>query len=407
MLYTIPQLYQRLIQKPLEVYEVFKNFFGEDYVDLQFSNSEKEVCNHIEKYFTQSAVSPSEKGEYEVSDSLLGSLLIDVSDDYLKCHIYVWWSSVTVTNEFDKFIDIQDLYAKIPLTPEGCIPYESTGFLLNRATYTKKQFCSNYLHSHIQSIPKDNFTRFMNPCLGHGPIQNTINTLKSECSEVSWMLFCQELSMYVTVESIGGGPWKRLESVGTLLRSHTHLQFHYTDFSSVPVSFPSSVIRQFIKYYLEHGHLSFDFIDGKYVCGMTYFDFIIDISNAFISFYNELPADDVPCSVSRLFSSFILYNYVVSNGMFYTMSDSYTESNLNAYQDKLVLTFKGKEIRTRIIDSSRNDFSEVTVLSHSLSMYILHSILKIVNYQYKNDCNNNLPNSSDSSSQTRQRVCFI
>ena len=417
MLYTIPQLYQQLIRKPLEVYEVFKNFFGENYVDLQYSKSEEEVCNYIDGYLTQSAVSPSDNGEYEVSDSLFRSLLIDVSDDFFKCFIYVWWPSVTVTNEFDKSIDIQDLYAKIPLSLEGRIPYESAGFLLNRATYTKEQFYSGYLHSHIQNIPKDNFTRFMSPCLGHGPIIKTIATLRNECNDVSWMLFCQELSMYVTVESIAGGPWKRLESVGSLYRSLTHTGFDYSiSRSDNPVPLPDSVIHSFTKYYLEHGHLSLDFINGKYVCGMPYFDFIIDISNAFISFYNELPANNVPCSISSLFAHNILYRLLTHNGLFYQQYAYYTESGLNRYQGKRVLTFKGREILTRIIDSDSDNSSEVTVLNHALSVNILLFILQIINYQYKNVRNDNLYNPSkpfdsfsspDSTSQTRQRVCFL
>ena len=38
MEYTINQLYKKVFQKVFDVYDVFSNFFGEDYVDLQIPN---------------------------------------------------------------------------------------------------------------------------------------------------------------------------------------------------------------------------------------------------------------------------------------------------------------------------------------------------------------------------------
>ena len=35
MKYTVNQLYQQLFEKPLSIYEIFKGFFGEDFVDIQ------------------------------------------------------------------------------------------------------------------------------------------------------------------------------------------------------------------------------------------------------------------------------------------------------------------------------------------------------------------------------------
>ena len=72
-------------QEVCDIYEVFKNFFGEPYVDIQAKAD---------------------------------------SSYYL---IYVWWPHVTVTNEYDQSVSIQDLYAKIEINNEGRIPFEFSG----------------------------------------------------------------------------------------------------------------------------------------------------------------------------------------------------------------------------------------------------------------------------------------
>ena len=217
MEYTVNQLYQHLFEKPLSIYDTFKGFFGEDFVDMQSKNpsSIKEylfakICD--EEFIIKGSKEEDFNIPFEVSDEQLEEL--EAVSENKRFIIYVWWPRVTVTNEYDKSVNIQDLYAKIEIQNDGCIPYECCGFRLNRATYTREQFVSDYLHSHIRAIPKNDFTKFMEPCLGTGPIRNTIVTLKNNYDETTWMLFCQELSVYVTVESIIGGPWRRMENIG-------------------------------------------------------------------------------------------------------------------------------------------------------------------------------------------------
>lgn len=348
-------------QKVYDVYEVFKNFFGEQYVDIQ-----KDVM-------------------------------------YPYYIIYVWWPHVTVTNEFNKSVSIQDLYAKIKINLEGLIPYEFPGFLLNRATYSKEQFLSDYMHSHIRGIPKDNFSYFETPCLGQGPIRSTINTLKTDYDIAEWMLFCQELSMYVTVESISGGPWKRMENIGSYTIAYGYIDYDFSSDFTYPLFFTVSMRKEFIKYYLANGHLSLSFRNGQFICGMPFYEYIIDLSNTFIDYCNK-----TFCTkdyTQLLFNNNVLLHLLVSNGKFYVIDNSRQNQNLNQYRNKLVLTFKGKKIFTTITESSNNEYFPATIINNKIAMDILKNILKVINFRYKNEHNNN--NRIQDSSQTCQRTIYI
>lgn len=384
MQYTINQIYDHLLTRVNNIYDTFKGFFGEDFVDLQ-NPKENEIKSDLSSRISFYKNAHNED-IYDIPKSKLQEL--ERAFAYRRAVIYIWWPRVTVTNENDRSINIQDLYAKVIITLEGRIPYEEAGFLLNRATYTREQFLSNYLHSHIQNIPKQDFTHFGSPCLGNGPIRNTILTLKNEYDSVTWLLFCQELSMYVTVESLDGGPWHRMETVGGRNRLTVYSGYALKDanISYFNVFFDNNQLKDFIRFYLQYGHLSLSYLYGKFICGMPYHEFIIDISNAFIDYYNEdlsEPGDQL----SNCYSRGLLNKVIMVNNSFYKEGSGDTDPNtLDLYRDKLVLTFKGKEIRTSIIENAHNEETpSITILNHYVAMFILKNILRTINFRYKNE----------------------
>ena len=96
-------------------------------------------------------------------------------------------------------------------------------------------------------------------------------------------------SLYVTVESISGGPWKRMENIGS---KSLHLEYKDYNLNKVDKSTFTSVftdenLKNFIQYYLKHGHLSIRYVKDKFTYGMPYHEYIIDISNAFIDYYKK------------------------------------------------------------------------------------------------------------------------
>lgn len=398
MKYTVNQLYQHLFEKPLSIYEIFKGFFGEDFIDIQ-THQGGELSSFKEYLFAkicdEASITNGDKEEdfnlpFEVSDEQLEELETKFKDK--RFIIYVWWPRVTVTNEYNKSVNIQDLYAKIEIQNDGTIPYECNGFRLNRATYTREQFMSDYMHSHIHIIPKNNFTEFQKPCLGTGPIISTIGTLKNDYDEATWMLFCQELSMYVTVESISGGPYHKMETIGNVSQNlmYSGYTFGYAGKADFLSQFTNDDLKKFIQYYLKHGHLSLRYINNVFTWGMPYYEYIIDISNSFIDFYNKYYCTTAS-NLNNFFNTGLLKQVIVASGKFYSEGDynSYDINAFSEYQNKLVLTFKGKEIRTTIISNKQGSESTLTtVISNNVAMFILQKILRTINFRYKNEHNN-------------------
>lgn len=404
---SINTLYRYLYRNIYSVYDVFINFFGEDYVDLHYQLSEELFKKDMKACISrnENINLKSDDENFEVSNNILDKL--EEQFQNTKCCIYVWWPSVKVTNEYGKYINIQDLYAKIYVSMEGTIPYEYLGFQLNRATYTEEQFYSNYLHSHVRNIPKSNFTLFETPCLGTGPIKNTIYSLKSDYSEIMWMLFCQELNNYVSVESIAGGPWRRLENVGNYIVHPflTGYKLSMQSSSKFVALFSIDILSDFIKYYLKNGHLAISYRNSNFMCGLPYYKYIIDLSNCFIEYFNKnlLRFDKQKC-----FNYGVLQSVLLSNGKFYSTNQEIRNTNLSAYQNQFVLNFKGTDIKTKIIDNNSNtEVTPITVFSQEIAMYILHTILTLINFNYNNGKYPNNTEDSSTSSSTDKGYCYI
>lgn len=141
MQYTINQFRKEAFKEVYQVYEVFQNFFGIDSVDLQDLPDDDTIAAK----FSERNISMREDGScYEGHGNAFNSVIRDFST--VTPFILVYWPRVKVTNENNRYIYIQDLYAKIKLDINGCMPVEDTGFRLNRATYPIEQWECSYMH---------------------------------------------------------------------------------------------------------------------------------------------------------------------------------------------------------------------------------------------------------------------
>lgn len=415
MLYTINQLREKAFSDVFQVYQVFIDYFGASSVDLQNIPSDDEIAEVLEERNIQMREDGS---GYDFNGRQVTGVVNSLA--VWKPFILVYWPRVKVTNENEASIIIHDLYAKIDLDAKGRIPTENRGFLLNRATYPMEQWVSNYMHSHICSIPKDNLDQFQQPCLGSGPIIQTINNLKADLSEgfdeIRWMLFCEELSRYVTVESLKGIPYNKLEEVCMSRRLDGYGEFKTDTYETERIisyfnsTLGTDKLASFIEYYLKHGHLAINYQNGSFVIGMSYFDYIIDISNAFIDFFNSKYQEKE--LVPRLFSNKILNNTVTAGNKFFEVNGQRALPDVSRYEGKKVCMFKGNEVRLHITTSGADyNPQKTTVFSHWLAMYILNNILKIINYHYTNEYSRKQGGISSSSSTavatTRQTVYYL
>lgn len=405
----LEEIYLEVMNKPNQVLGIFNNFFGEDKVDMQGFPSLIEFKDIIMKGIGLGQIIPQSSPIYNdsfdfynyrnfslasFSDDRLIEILnsVDISTiintiskvSYLKNgFILVHFPEVRITNEYDRFVDITHLYAKIKILIDGSI---NGCFSLNRSEYPYIHISSRYMHSHVSSIPFNRFTDFQVPCTGTGPINDTISNLTREFDSDIWELFCLELSKYVEVESIEGTPYHRLESIGATSRMEIPAKFsiinhipYYRDIVNI-----KPMVKDFTSYFIKQGKLKFDYRDGSYSIGMSFTDFILTISNEFIDWYNEeFRNKKYTYSLNFLLDKKVINKYVIADNKMYGYEFVNKVEEYKRYIGKKVCTFKGKDVLLNItdIDSIKEDNISI-VLDINLALYILSKILKVINYKY-------------------------
>lgn len=379
--------YDNLVKKPYEVLKIFSDFYGEEFVDLQDIPS----IDELEKMFYSKSI----RGiihEFGISDfPVSAKILKECTEEEIQnffnnlnncidqiskvINIYVYFPEVKITNEYDKYRYIYDLYAKVPIKYSGTLAGE---FKLNRSSYSIEELKSNYMHSHVCSIPTHDFSQFQSCCLGSGPIRNTINSLIIDFDENIWNLFCLELSKYVKTESVEGVPYHRLEGVTSNSRTYCEYFLLCNSYNSCL----EGVLQEFIPYFISQKKLKFNFINGKYSIGMSFIEYMVTISNCFIEWYNkQYLIGKFKYSFDEIKNNF-LQEGVIKDNKIYTKSDSNT-TYLN-FLNKFVCTFKGKRVLLKIKDSIQ-DSNYSLFLNITIAMTLLHKILKIINCSYGNE----------------------
>lgn len=341
-----------LSEKAREIYEVFKDYFEDKNVDIQ---------------------------------KVTSNCLI----------IIVYFPVVKITNEHDRCVVINDLWAKVKISNFYGTLIDK--FTLNRSQYDLTQYLENYMHSHVSNIPKEDPTQFQNSCLGTGPIIETIDTLHREYNVDIWKLFCLELDKYVHTESISGVPYHRLEALG-----HSNGYNKFGNPCSLPVvnswSRIPNIEKAFVRYLIEKKVLKFNYVGNSYSLGMNHFDLILLISNIFIEWYNtiylknikNLEFEEAEDSIfdhlmdSKFLEEFIIYNKCIYSINPNTRVDRIEEVKANI--GKQVLTFKGEPVYLNItgIDKSKTQNKAILINPYMIS-YWLCIILKVLNYRYGRD----------------------
>ena len=359
--------YNAAMERPRRVYEIFCDYFGEDKVDMQgFRTLEQYILN----------------GGGSIIDFPFGVFLL------------VWFPEVTVTNENDRSVDIQDLYIKVHIGADGSMAGSPT---MNRATYPLDQFLSNYMHSHTPGINKIRANTFQHICTGSGPIQNTIGNLNGEFDEDLWQLFCSELEDFVQVESLDGGPYKRMEKIGITSRmGEVAMKFPYIIAGDLnPNRFVNSssteeknrtynLIADFTRYLLKEGGLPMEFVNGNYSVGMSYIDCTIYLSNKFIEWYNR---EDNPYRRILSSKSLIIYGilrkHLIKEGKLYVSFVADDMMEVEQYEGDRICTFKGTPVLRHIFTQEIPSEDNLPLfLCEKIVKNIVGAIVKVVNYRY-------------------------
>ena len=402
----VEETYNSLMDKPLRVLGIFNDFFGEDKVDMQgyWSLDKFKSWINIEPLSTYIpdgntvSMSRNDWSMYktcaitDLPEDQVEKVVNVLTDNRVKerignakfngIFILVHFPHVRVTNEYDRFVDINHLWAKVKVMYDGTL---NGAFTLNRSEYTLLHFKSGYMHSHVSSIPTGDFTQFQPPCTGSGPINNTISTLNRDYDGDMWNMFCLELSKYVTVESVAGRPYNYLEKLDTndmeagIDRFITYLTLNY--YGS---GITSDKFKEFVRYFINSKKLKFNYVNGSYSIGMSFIEFIVLISNEFIKWYNDqFNKEKLTAKFADLKRHGILRECIIDNGKIYYDRGRNNVNNYAQYIGRKVCMFKRREITVDITDITEvgNDNKSI-ILDIEAALYILTTILKVLNYRY-------------------------
>ena len=413
----VRELYDNLMYFPNKVLGIFNDFFGEQRVDMQGFWSFEEFLrlmseNRLSSFFSsKSAVlsspefrSTSKENKAVIEDMLDNGALDNavLSDEALATYflpimatavlqiapqgfILVHFPHVRVTNEHDRFVDINHLWVKVGVKANGAgIGY----FGVNRSEYELSHMKADYMHSHVNGIPIGRFTEFTSPCLGSGPIKSTVATLAVGYDEAIWQLFCLELDKYVRVESIAGVPYRCLERIGTgggTINGETDFSMQFITFNDYSTIFSKEDMKDFVRHLIRDKKLKFNFIRGSYGLAMSYLDYRILISNEFIKWYNlRYNLGTSTASYNDLIGRGILKECIINNGKIEYLRNSTNNGGRNYYnyEGANVCTFKGNPVNIHIVDSTTDTLNKTVLVNAGIAEEIAKAVLIIVNYKY-------------------------
>lgn len=401
----IEELHSLLMDKPNQVLAIFNDFFGEDKVDMQgFISADKLKSwldvTPISEYASRELLGMSRedyntyRGQFltdlrgEVLDLVLNQLCSGWMVDSIgqkkfgSGFILVHFPHVRITNEYNRFVDINHLYAKVKVLHNGSM---NGYFALNRAEYTYLHISNGYMHSHVSSIPTSGFTQFQTPCTGTGPINDTMSNLSREFDSDIWKLFCLELSKYVEVESIAGTPYHRLENLGTSNMSAGEDVFKVVNHLDYYGDGVKEMIKDFVSYFIKQGKLKFNYANGSYSIGMSFTEYMLVISNEFIDWYNKkFNNKELKYTFDTLRRNSVLKEGIIANNKIYYEDSRRNVNSYAAYNGKRMCTFKGVDVLINIVDLNDEvkEDNKSIILNTNIALYILSKILRVINYRY-------------------------
>lgn len=143
------------------------------------------------------------------AEDMFGSDNIDLQDlASSNPELIIHWDEIEVSNENDDKHTIYDMYAKVTFSSG----YELIGFKLTRSTLTIDELKAHYVFSHLPKMSTN--LDYSTPCIGSGPIRNTMSSLAKRYDSDLFRLFLVELDRYVRTESLTGVPYIRMSEIG-------------------------------------------------------------------------------------------------------------------------------------------------------------------------------------------------
>lgn len=346
------------------IVSLFNSEFGEENVDGTWNiKSDEEWLEHVRTMRMPNDI------------SCINKLTEDLAVQYGNTMtIIVRFPVVKVTNEEDRYTIIKDLYARILVNNGKLANY----FDLQRTTFSKLHWSCGYAHSHLPGL-----LGWQSPCLGSGPISQTQSRLAREFDIELWGLFCYELSKYVTVESLEGVPYKRLESLGD--KGEKLSMPHTRWYSDAPGHL---CVISFFSKWLKTNTIKLGYVGGQYVLGEDPFMLWVRLSKDFIDWYNtECNKLGTDIGLDALQRARIIARCLISGRSIYKWGTDVRNRYSDLVPQQPVFTFKGEPVYVVVEDEPEQDDTsgEVYLLHYDIIYTLITKLYECANYNQRKD----------------------
>ena len=371
-------------KRELTAYDYACDYYGSQRVAIQKTQCRVECSEILTKEARFRSIRDGVVGTIFISspefiriDSLKESTTKYLNSFY---SLFIHWPTATITNENDQSIDIQDLFARIPLSCMGLTFPEYERFTFMRTTFPRVQWNHRYIHSHVQDYTSDFYFRHV--CLGTGPIKNTINTLvRNPENEEAIMLFFWELDKVVHVESLTGVPYNRLSDVTREnCEKLNNITSRYENPLNNLIHSDAPAFKAFMSSFFRAENIPLAFRGGKYILGCSFMEFAVCVSNYYkrwMDAWQESMRLGIQPSVS--YFNFPMKDYFIKDNCLWV------EQGGAIHQRPLPTTrstfrFGDKEFGLKIIDDFvRENYTRCRLINVAYVAGIINFILTSVN----------------------------
>ena len=377
-----------------EIFQIFKDCYGEDRVDIQLNISFNRFVTLFDTTLHRNLVDNGYNiPVVDCTKCAIKDLIARYKKDkntyikkyinanFISVYILIYFPKITVTNEYDESIDIEEVYIRVPINLNGRM---DSSFEIIRTKYSYDQYESGYMHSHAHSGISKTSRDWRGMCLGSGPLVTTTHTLKNSYDLDIWRLFCIELDEYLKVESVAGVPYIRMNRVGNNSDLFTYkISTVSSDCNDIQyrVNLYNDFFKDFLKFFIYKLCKNVDYFTFRNndIClSMSNEQFAIIISKYFIEYYNDKPEIDVDILTTNWL---VLARRDVAGTLNYFRQRNPSSHGENMLSDTKVLTFKGQDKYVKVdakVDNTQN--KEIYLLRPDIVSQVLNYLLKVINY---------------------------
>lgn len=385
----------------LGVYELAKEYFGEDMVDLQKNDTKSgwrvwmdgyawenflgrmfKYPDHLDLHENLSDYHDNCWYDCFATEDELNSLLACMTPELLRMEsipfycILVHFHDILVTNEDDKSTLIEDIYAKVYVTISGR-HFNRMDWM--RTTVSRLHYNAGYRHSHLPSASQGVAPQWKQPCLGSGPIIMTMESLDADCNFDLWRLFWLELDQCIRVESLSGGPYMEMGNISDTIR----VIEQYTDFPTRENAnrMDPFIMSELIRYMIKSKQLKFSWCADKVRLANGFTDFMLIASNALLALYNDIYKEQAPerlrddVRANRMFQGVITSDGIIQKLNQQTIATEEVEEPTD-------LIFRGQPVMFRVPAGLSTDLTLYWLFNPIVLHYIYNELFILVNNVY-------------------------